>query len=361
MNIYKDKKNISVNDINEIKNFILQGKSISKHDALSLLTKGSQKVLSCGQGSENIFLETLCQAAKEICFQFCGNSFDLCAVINGKSGKCSENCKFCAQSSSYDAIIREYPLMSQYQIIQHLQTAQNAGVQSCALVNAGRRASKQELKTMASAFYIFTQASKNKEKNGETYKQHEKRSMNVCASLGLLNIQDFQILKENGVTRVHNNLESSKTYFPNICTSHSFDDKVESIKAAQKCGLMVCSGGIFGLGESLQDRIDMAFSLKDLGISSVPMNILFPIKGTPFENNKPLCHEEIRALVAVYRFILPNAFLRLAGGRTLLEDKGRSLFEGGANAMISGNMLTISGFNVVDDLSMIQELGFSLA
>ncbi len=157
---------------------------------------------------------------------------------------------------------------------------------------------------------------------------------------------------------MHNNLETSKNFFPNVCTTHTFDDKVNSLKAALKSSLSVCSGGIIGLGERMQDRIDLAFSLAELNIKSVPLNILSPVKGTPFENNNPLSEEEILKTTAIFRFIIPDAFIRLAGGRSYLSDKGKKAFLSGANAAITGDMLTTYGISVDTDMQIIKETGY---
>ena len=183
----------------------------------------------------------------------------------------------------------------------------------------------------------------------------------ICVSFGLLKKEQFARLKNAGVSRVHNNLETSRRNFPNVCTTHTFDDKVAAIRAAQDAGLNVCSGGIMGLGETAEDRIDMAFALKELGIKSVPINMLNPIPGTPYEGMLRLREEDMKRIVALYRFILPNAAIRLAGGRGLLEDKGEGCFKSGANAVISGDMLTTSGYTVESDLEMIQKLGYRTA
>jgi len=155
-------------------------------------------------------------------------------------------------------------------------------------------------------------------------------------------------------------LETSRKNFPNICTTHTYDDKINTIKAAQKAGLEVCSGGIIGLGETMEDRIDMALDIRGLGIKSVPVNILSPIPETPYEKLPVLTADEVRKTVAIFRFILPDAAIRLAGGRNLIADKGRSLFLSGANAAISGDMLTTSGITIDDDMKMIKELKFEV-
>ena len=179
-----------------------------------------------------------------------------------------------------------------------------------------------------------------------------------CVSFGLLSESQFRKVKEAGASRVHNNLETSQRNFPNICTTHTFEDKTAAIKAARAAGLSVCSGGIMGLGETKEDRIDMAVSLRELGVKSVPVNMLNPIPGTPYEKNERLTEDDMRRIAAVYRFILPDASIRLAGGRGLMKDKGEGCFQSGANAVISGDMLTTSGYTIESDMEMISRLGY---
>ena len=188
----------------------------------------------------------------------------------------------------------------------------------------------------------------------------EKVGISVCVSVGLLDAQNYRKLKAVGVTRVHNNLETSRRNFPSICTTHTFEEKIEAIRTAQAEGLSVCSGGIMGLGETAEDRIDMALCLRELGIKSVPVNMLNPIPGTPLENNPKLTQDDMRRIVAVYRFILPDAAIRLAGGRGLLPDQGKSCFVSGANAAISGDMLTTAGITSQTDMALLKELQYEV-
>lgn len=160
------------------------------------------------------------------------------------------------------------------------------------------------------------------------------------------------------LTEIHCNVETSRNNFKNICTTHTYDDKIKAIHAAAEAGLEVCSGGIIGMGESLEDRIDMAFDLRELNIKSVPVNILNPIKGTPFEQLKPLEYDEIMRTIAMFRFILPDSLLRLAGGRKLLADRGEKCIKAGANAAITGDMLTTVGVDFSSDIEMIRKMGF---
>ena len=183
-------------------------------------------------------------------------------------------------------------------------------------------------------------------------------SISVCVSLGLLNEEQFGRLREAGVSRVHNNLETSRRFFPQICTTHTYDEKIAAIKAAQAAGLSVCSGGIAGLGETFEDLIDMAIEIRELGVRSVPINMLNPIKDTPLENNERLTNEDMRRICAIYRFINPSAAIRLAGGRIQLGDNGRACFKSGANAAISGDMLTTTGATIANDMELLKELDY---
>lgn len=311
----------------------------------------TEKVLSGGQVTkeEALFLyeqplEELCESADRIRRQFCSNRFDICTIINGKSGRCSENCKFCAQSAHNHTGAAEYPLLSTEEIVAQAKVNHEQGVLRYSIVTSGRRLSDAEVEKMCEAVRCI----------------REQVGISVCISFGLLGEEQYRKLKEAGVSRVHNNLETSRRNFPNICTTHTFDDKVQAVRAAQAAGLSVCSGGIMGLGETVEDRVDMALTLRELGIKSVPVNMLNPIPGTPMENNPKLTQEDMRRIVAVFRFILPGASIRLAGGRGLLEDKGKSCFTSGANAAISGDMLTTAGITTQTDMALLKELGYEV-
>ena len=287
-------------------------------------------------------LSELCESADRIRQRFCGNSFDICTIMNGKSGSCPEDCKFCAQSAHNHADVSQYPLLPAEEILAKAKANREQGVLRYSIVTSGKRLSDTEVDQMC-----------------EVIRKIKKEvGISVCVSFGLLNERQFRELKEAGATRAHNNLETSRRRFSSVCTTHTFDDKVQAIRAAQAAGLSVCSGGIMGLGETVEDRIDMALSLRKLGIQSVPVNMLNPIPGTPFENNEKLTEEDMRRIVAVYRFILPAASIRLAGGRGLLHDKGRGCFTSGANAAISGDMLTTAGITAKTDMKLINELGY---
>ena len=313
--------------INKLKDKILSDYNITYNEALSLIETP---------------LNELLEAADEIRKHFCSNIFDICSIINAKSGKCSENCKFCAQSAHYKTNISEYPLLDKEKIVENALYMAEKGVLRFSIVTSGKALTDKDVEILA-----------------DTIKEIKSKSnISICASLGLLTDENFKKLKDAGLERVHNNLETSENFFSSVCTTHTFDDKINALKAALQSGLSVCSGGIIGLGESMQDRIDLAFSLKELGIKSVPLNILSPVKGTPYENNKPLSEEEILKTISIFRFILPDAFIRLAGGRALLSDKGKKAFLSGANAAITGDMLTTYGISVDTDMQIIKETGY---
>lgn len=316
-------------NLKELTDQVINGKKISKEEALFLYRQP---------------LLELCGSADKIRKYFCSDQFDICTIINARSGSCSENCKFCAQSAHNHTCAATYPLLSKEVILAQAKINHEQGVLRYSIVTSGKRLSDAEVDLMCEVVREIK----------------EKIGISVCVSFGLLNEQQFRKLKEAGVTRVHNNLETSRRNFQNICTTHKFDDKIQAIRAAQAAGLSVCSGGIMGLGETAEDRIDMALTLRELGVRSIPVNMLNPIPGTPFENNERLTPEDMQRIVAVYRFILPQASIRLAGGRGLMPDKGKSCFTSGANAAISGDMLTTAGITTKTDMALLKELGYEV-
>ncbi len=313
--------------VSELKNKILGGGQITRDEALTLIDAP---------------LDELTKAADEIRRQMCGNTFDICTIINGKSGRCSENCKYCAQSAYYKTCVEEYPLLDTGTIVDQALHNYKQGVLRYSIVCSGKRLSDSEVDKLCESIRAIKKAC----------------PISICVSLGLLDEENFRKLKKAGAERVHNNLETSRRFFPQVCTTHTFDDKINAIKAAQAAGLEVCSGGIMGLGETMEDRIDMVLEQRELGVKSVPVNMLNPIANTPFENNRILTQEEMQRIIAIFRFVIPDGFIRLAGGRGIMKDKGRSLFTSGANAAISGDMLTTQGITTEKDMQTLKELGY---
>ena len=312
-----------------LKNKIIEGYEITKEEACKLLEEPLDELTKC---------------ADEIREHFCGNKFDLCSIINAKSAKCSEDCKYCAQAACYNTSVEEYPLLSEEEILDAAKENEKKGVLRFSLVTSGRKPTQKDLDKICK----IIERIKNE------------CNISVCASLGLLNKEELSKLKEAGLTRIHNNLESSENYFKKVCTTHTTQDKIRTIKYAQEIGLEVCSGGICGLGESWEDRIDLALMLRKLKVMSIPVNFLCAIKGTPYENNELLSPETILRICAIFRFINPKAFIRLAGGRYLTKDNGEKCLKAGINSLITGDMLTTTGSTVKKDISMAQSFDYEV-
>ena len=317
--------------VRQLKEKVMSGEWIGKEEALQLAAAP---------------LGELTEAADEIRRRYCGDTFDICTIINGKSGKCSEDCKFCAQSSRYHTGLKDtYPLLGTEELLKEAKYNADRGVLRYSIVTSGRCLSDREVERLCDSIR----------------KIKEETDIRICVSPGLLQEEQFRKLKEAGADRVHCNLESSERYFPQVCTTHTYEEKTAAIQAAKRAGLSVCSGGILGLGESVEDRIDMVLTARKLGVSSIPVNVLNPIPGTPYEKNPVLSGEEILRCTAVFRFLIPDGLIRLAGGRGLMEDKGKKCFQSGANAAISGDMLTTAGITVESDMEMIRSLGYKVS
>lgn len=272
---------------------------------------------------------------------FAGSEFELCSIVNAKSGLCSEDCKFCAQSSRHNTEITTYPLKEKSQIIEAAHQAKQIGAKKFGIVTSGNRLTKKEL-------HIITEAiSQIKDEVG----------IDVCCSLGTLEKSELVGLKDAGLSRYHHNIETSKRFYPNVVSTHRFEEKINTIKAAKEVGLEVCSGGIIGMGEHWQDRIDMALLLKELNVDSVPINLLVPIKGTAFESLPVIsCTDAIRT-ICIFRIILKDKTIKIAAGReTILKDFQALGLIAGANGMLIGGYLTIKGRSVSEDHELIREI-----
>lgn len=314
----------------EMKDKILRGKWIGREEALRLAEEP---------------LEELRQAADEIRRKVCGNGFDLCTIVNAKCGRCSEDCRYCAQSAHYRTACEEsYPLLSTQELLEDARRNAQQGVLRYSIVTSGRRLSEEEVEQACESIRRI----------------RAEVPIEVCVSFGLLDEVQFRKIKAAGASRVHCNLESSARYFPSVCTTHTYEEKIRTLQAAKRAGLSICSGGILGLGETMEDRIDMVLTARELGVKSIPVNLLNPIPGTPYENRVPLDNEEACRCVALFRFLIPDASIRLAGGRGLLGDKGEACFLSGANAAISGDMLTTAGITVEKDMELLRSSGFEV-
>jgi biotin synthase len=272
---------------------------------------------------------------------FVGPQLDLCNILNAKSGLCSEDCKFCAQSARHKTGIQIYPLKSKNEMVGAAREAKNIGAKRFGIVTSGNRLNEKEFAVII-----------------ETIKQIKTEvGIKVCASLGALNKEQLARLKNAGLSRYHHNIETSARFYPEIVSTHKFEERVGTIKAAKQVGLEVCSGGIIGMGESWQDRIDMATILKELDVDSVPINLLMPIKGTALESAESIsCSEAIRT-ICIFRIILKDKTIKIAAGReAILSDFQALAFMAGANGMLIGGYLTIKGRGVERDHQLIKEV-----
>jgi biotin synthase len=317
--------------IKQLEEKILSGVSISKEDALNIAEISGDDIF-------DLFV-----SANKIRNHFRGNRVELCSIVNAKSGACPEDCAFCAQSVKSEAEIEVYPLLKKEIVIRKAKEAKESGTKRFSVVTSGRKSSDKDL------FAIADMISEIRE-----------IGLLPCASLGLLGEKELEILKSAGLGRYHHNLETSERFFPKICSTHNYTDKFKTIDAVKSIGLSICSGGIFGMGETWQDRIDMAFLLKDLNVDSIPINFLIPIKGTTLGHRGLLHPFEALKILSLYRFILPQKEIRICGGRMqILNEFNSMVFFAGADSLLTGNYLTTSGRSYKDDLRLIELYGLT--
>lgn len=311
-----------------------------------------QTVLAGGQIDRETALQLsdankdeLYQAADAVRRHFLGAHFDLCSIINAKNGNCSENCRWCAQSARHHTGIEAYQAIGEEEALAQAKDNDDHGVHRISLVTSGRSLSPD---TTAELAHLFQRMS-------------ETTAMLFCASAGLLDETIAADLYAAGVRRYHCNLETSRKHFSQVCTTHTWEEKAATLRLARDMGMSLCSGGIIGMGETMTDRIDMAFELCELEVRSIPINILIPIAGTPLADLQPLSVDEVLTTVALFRFINPQAVIRMAGGRQQLGDEQYRCFSAGANGAIVGNYLTTTGGGIAEDLRHLSGLGFTFA
>ncbi len=322
------------NRINELCERVVSGGKITKDEAMFLINLPDSEVANF----------TAC--ARKIYKKFNGSFVDICSLINAKSGECGEDCKFCAQSAYYVTAIESYPFIDVARIIEKAKHDEAKGSKRFCIVTSGGSLGREDFNKVIFAFS----------------KLRKETRLLLDASLGILNDEYLSELKMAGVVRINHNIETSRRFFPNICTTHDFDDRIDTVKKVKKFGFEICCGGIIGLGETREDRVDMALTLRRLDVDSVPLNILNPRPGTPLENSGKLTLSEIFKTIALFRFVLPDKVIKIAGGREYsLGNKQYDALMCGANGIIVGGYLTTKGNDIEKDMELLRECGFSLA
>ena len=316
--------------ISKVTDRIINGGEISEDEALRLSTVS---------GTDRFALFMAANRVKE---HFVGSRVSLCSIINAKSGRCAENCAFCAQSSHHSSDVPIYPLLDEESLVAGAYAAEKCGSICYGIVTSGTGITPgDELDRICKAL---------KRIRMET-------SINPSCSLGILDNETAKRLKDAGSDTYHHNLETSRSFFPLICTTHDYEEDVATVKAAKSAGMKVCSGGIFGLGETPAQRIEMALTLRELVVDSVPLNFLNPIAGTRLENASNISPQECLVTIAVYRLLLPDKLITVCGGREKnLRDLQSWMFFAGASGTMIGNYLTTTGRNTDDDWQMLRDL-----
>lgn len=292
-------------------------------------------------------LENLIEISEEITSKNFGNKVEFCSLISARTGKCSQNCKYCAQSSHYRTEIETHPLVSLEDVKKTAQEARNSGASRFAIVTSGKTPDESDFDVMLDMI-------------GEI---NSVDGLKSCASIGILNRAQAYALKEAGLRRFHHNINTCRSYYPSVCTTHTYDERIETIELVKENNLELCSGVILGMGETRRQRVEMALELREINPDSVPLNFLYPIQGTPFESYlDKIDEEEILKTIAIFRIILPSVSLRYTGGRLirLSEKAQRQGMIAGVDSVLIGNMLTTIGIDPKDDLKMVTELNKEL-
>ncbi len=290
-------------------------------------------------------LPLLTAAADKVRQRQCGDAVFFCGIVNARSGRCASDCAFCSQSRQHRTAAPEYPLISVAEMVEAAAKLA-ADVRCFGIITSGPALSMSEVARVAEAAVAI----------------RERFGLEVSASLGRLSPAALAMLKNSGLQRYHHNLETSAAFYPSICTTQRWEEKLNTLRAAREAGLELCSGGLFGMGESWEDRIELALTLRALDVRSVPLNFLNPIAGTPLAMQPPLAAEEALRIIALYRLLLPRATIRLCGGRPLvLADRQADALRSGANGLMTGNYLTTPGFAPVQDRRLVESIGLRLA
>lgn len=313
---------------------VIKGCAISYEEARRLLL------------ADESSLPLLLESANRIRCHFRKDKVSLCSIANAKSGSCNQDCKFCAQSAMHNTDTKNHPLIEPQEMLRRAQIAQKTGTERFCLVTSGRSLSDEEIDKICFGLKLI---------------REKFPDLKLDASLGLLTKGIIGRLKQAGLSRYNHNLETSKNYFSNICTTHTFEQRVNTVKLVKAAGLEICCGGILGLGESEIDRLELGITLRELDVDCIPINLLNPIAGTPLESQKILRPEEAFKIIAIFRFLNPKKEIKICGGRqSVLKEKQSQIFFAGADSIILGDYLTTKGNPASQDLEMIQSLGLKV-
>lgn len=322
------------NKIKKIANQSLKNEPVSRDDVLYLMQVDGDEIYD------------VLYWANQIRLRYFGHSVKACSIVSAKQGRCTEDCSFCSQSARYHTGIEEFPLIDTNKILDVAKCAEQTGSSSIGIVTSG---------------YGISNA-RDLDKIGKVVKEIAQNThISPHGSFGILTRETAESLVILGLKRLNHNLETSERFFPNVCSTHTFIDRINTIRFAKEVGLEICSGAIFGIGEGIEDRVDLAFTLKNLDVDVIPLNFLHPVSGTPLENRIPLTPMEALKIISVFRFVLPDKEIKIAGGRERnLRDLQSWMFYAGANSTMVGNYLTTTGRKVEEDFQMIKDLRLEL-
>ena len=315
--------------ITDVADRVVAGGSITEEEAIRLI----------GVTGSDVF--ALFLGATRIREHFVGPAVHLCAIINAKSGRCPENCAFCAQSAHFETGVTVYPLVDEERIVAEAKQAQESGSTCYGIVTSGTTVTGAEVERLCGALRRI----------------REETAINPACSLGIIDRETARALKEAGMVTYHHNLETARSFFPNVCTTHAYDDDIATIRAVKEAGIRVCSGGILGLGESPAQRVELAFTLRELAVDSIPLNFLNPIAGTPLEGVELITPLECLKAIALFRYVNPGREIAVCGGREKnLRDLQSWIFFAGASGTMTGNYLPTAGRSAGEDWQMFADL-----
>jgi biotin synthase len=316
----------------ELAEGILDGKSPDNQTYLNILSAPDDELISIMSGADILRQKSF------------GMRIHLCTICNGKSGRCSEDCKFCSQSSFSNTTAPVYPVLPKEELLKGGLYAQESPINRYSIVTTGRGLPRRDVEAVIDAM-----------------KGLDDNKIKKCVSLGILKDAEMQLIRASGITRYHHNLETSRSIFGDVCTTHTYEERAETIRAAKRAGMEICAGGLFGIGETDAQILELAADIKGLGVDSIPLNFLVPIPGTPYGGMNRLTPVKCLKIIAFFRYYLPDKEIIICGGREKnLKELHSLIFYAGASGIMTGNYLTTEGRTLEDDLALLGQLGFGV-